>query len=128
MKIALTIWNGRIAPVFDVAKVAWVIESQDQQKIRETRMTLPESSPAAKIIQLKAQNVEVLICGAISRETMLTAQSQGLKIYAFLAGEAREILTAWQENRLTNGHFAMPGCSRRHCCCRRRQHGPHFNF
>ena len=124
MKIALTIWNGRIAPVFDVAGQALLIETQDRRKMREIPMVLPENSLTDKIQRLKDHGVALLICGAISREAMQLAQGNGIEVHGFIAGDVQDVWTAWRDDRLNTDGFAMPGCGqRRRCCCR----GKHRN-
>lgn len=121
MKIALTILNERIAPVFDVACKLMVLEIENGRVIRETMMTLPDKSPDEKIMLLQQSGIEQLICGAISCQVQAKLEKYSIKTYAFVAGDRREIITAWLNKRLEQGDFAMPGCGRQRKCCRRQR-------
>ncbi|MDD3116693.1 MAG: hypothetical protein PHO45_04925 [Victivallaceae bacterium] len=119
MKIALTVWNERIAPVFDVAGRILIFEVSDKQQTGEISAVLPSESAEAKIKFLTELKVDELICGAISCQVRLFAEASGIKVYGFIAGNYRKIIVAWCQNRLENGEYAMPGCNKRRRCCRR---------
>lgn len=113
--VALTIWNGRIAPVFDVAGRLWLADGAERREhaIRNTTCL------HARIAELKELGIDVLICGAISRPARMLAESRGIRVYGFIAGDREEVLSAWMRNELDTGLFAMPGCARRRQCRRR---------
>lgn len=121
MKVALTVWNGRIAPVFDVAGQLLIVdEEQDLKNGIECVMAETECLPA-RVTRLKRLGAEALICGAISRPARMLAESQGIRIYGFISGSLEDVFTAWRNHELGRKDFAMPGCARRHHCCRRRK-------
>lgn len=120
MKIALTVWNGRVAPVFDVSGQLLILETEAGQTINETVIDFSQESLIEKVSYLQTAGISQLICGAISCQAQTLAENDGIKVYAFIAGDCREIINAWQEKRLEQGNFAMPGCGRRRQCCRRR--------
>lgn len=112
MRIAITSWNNRIAPVFDVSRQIILVETQGKTIKQKGEMTFAAGSALEKISFLKANEVDVVICGAISRPTYLSAEAQGLKVRAFLSGEVFEVLQAFLEDRLDEVDFTMPGCGR----------------
>ncbi len=118
MKIALPIWNGRVAPVFDVTHRVVVVEADSGRALRCTEAPLPDGEPAQKVLALVQEGVHVLICGAISRPLQGLAVAKGLQVVPFVAGEVDEVLQAWLEGRLPDKPFAMPGCA----CGRPRRH------
>jgi len=120
MKIALTEWNGRIAPVFDVARQAILLDIEDGRVRGEERIALPEAHPHQKVLCLLEHGVAELICGAISCPVRAGAEQAGLKVHGFIAGDCREIVEAWRNQTLDHDRYAMPGCGRRRRCCRRR--------
>lgn len=107
MDLAVTVWNGRIAPVFDVAGHFLILSPE-----REERLIAMESgSPDERIRQLETLRVDTLICGAISRCAMLMAQQAGIRVCSFIAGDVAEVLDAWHKSQLLdNPRFTMPGC------------------
>lgn len=120
MKIALTVWNERIAPVFDVSGQLLILETANGQIINEVIIDFQQESLTDKVSYLQTLAVCQLICGAISCQAQELAEKCGIKVYAFIAGDCREVINAWLENRLEQGDFAMPGCGRQQKCCRRK--------
>lgn len=122
MKIALTIWNGRIAPVFDVARQLLTLEVNSRSATTEKHAAFTEVDLVNRIARLKELGVRILICGAISRSAQTLAESLGIEVNGFIAGDVKEVITAWRERRLDSKAFSMPGCggSRRKCCRRMR--------
>ena len=120
MKIAMTVWNGRVAPVFDVSGQLLVLETANGRIINEVVVDFSQESLIDKVSYLQTLGVCRLICGAISCPAQILTKNSGIKIYAFIAGDCREVINAWLENRLGQDDFAMPGCGRQQKCCRRK--------
>lgn len=113
MKVALTIWNNRISPVFDVAQHALLLEAEQSVILNQKVFDLPVDSPINKLTFLISQNVDLLICGAISRSLQLAIEEHGIKVYPFCSGEVSELIECWQKDQLDLVSFAMPGCGKR---------------
>ncbi len=111
MKIALTVWNGRIAPVFDVAGTIRLIE-YDGENIKEDKIViLPNENRVIKRVErLSELQIDTLICGAISRPVHRIIVDSGIKIYAFISGEVDEIIKALLAGNLEEKSYTMPGC------------------
>ena len=125
LKIAITEWNDRIAPVFDVTGQAIILEVNDGGIVREEKIALPEGCPREKVLVLREQDVRQLICGAISCHARMEAEIAGIKVYDFIAGDYREVIEAWRKRLLSRDRYAMPGCGRQKRCRRRqRNHFP----
>ena len=126
MKLALTIWNGRIAPVFDVAAQVRLFEV-DEGDIRPLEnQSLESMSLAERLSALNGWDVQVVICGAMSAPAQTLARQYGMEVHAFVTGTEQEVLQAWREGQLDTVQFAMPGCCRRRGMgygrqCRQRQ-------
>lgn len=118
MKAAITEWQGRVAPLFDVSGTVLVVESTPEgYSPAEPRVRLPLDGPHSKISTLEDLQVDTLICGAISRPVRESIEARGIKVYPFVSGEIDEVVAAWRQERLEQAAFTMPGCRR----CRRRQ-------
>ncbi|WP_161944647.1 NifB/NifX family molybdenum-iron cluster-binding protein [Sedimentisphaera salicampi] len=114
MKLAITIWAGRIAPVFDAAGKAVIIDvSPEGSELSRSEVVLPETSPFEKVSFLAEAGVDHLICGAISWPAQEFALSSGIEVLGFIAGDVEQVLSGWLSNSLTAASFAMPGCSGR---------------
>jgi len=116
MKTAITIWNNRVSPVFDVTGKALLYDAEGEKICSKQQLLLPDCCAAEKVACLVDAGTDVLICGAISRDALSTASNAGIRVYPFIAGEVREVLQACLAGRLEEGAFAMPGCSCNRVC------------
>ncbi len=113
MKIALIVWNGRIAPVFDTAPEAVVIETEGRKQIGRKVLPLPEDDPQEKLLTLIRADVSVLICGAISNPFRGQAAVYGMTVHPFLSGELENVIQAYLNGELETAIPPLPGCGRR---------------
>lgn len=112
MKAAFTIWNGRIAPVFDVAghiAVSHHCAPNDALQWLE----LPTGTAAEKLLFLHQQQIELLVCGAMTRSTLLIATSFNIEVQPFIAGDQQRVIECWHNNQPLEQLFVMPGCKGR---------------
>ena len=137
-KVALSIHEGRIAPVFEESRhiVIYDLEmSRDRGlleknlpiSILEKSSSVPNSGEPSfleKASLLSKAGVDCLICGAISRQAYYVTEAFGLKIYSFIAGSVFEIIEAWIQGRIDDEELKMPGyrrCRRPMMSCRSQQ-------
>jgi predicted Fe-Mo cluster-binding NifX family protein len=119
MKVVFTEWHGRIAPLFDVAQTALMVQTEAGGLSEEKTVGLPLASPLSKVAFLAEQSVDLLVCGAISRPVREAAEAGGIQVHPFVAGDIREVVDAWKNGRLDETGYSMPGCRR--CRHQRRQ-------
>jgi predicted Fe-Mo cluster-binding NifX family protein len=119
MKLAITVWNKRIAPVFDSAGSVLLLELDDDERLNPDLVDLRQSDLRRRVEILKDHTVGELICGAISREAERMVLEQGISVHSFIAGDIETVLQAWKQGALERSEFSMPGCACRH---RRRGH------
>jgi len=117
MRVALTVWEGRISPVLDTARSVAIADIAEGTPGTRRDEILPEDSPHGKVAQLRALDVEVLVCGAVSRPLASLVSSSGIRLIPFVAGELDEVLEAVITGRIPDSAFSMPGCG----CQRRRR-------
>ena len=123
MKLALATWNGRVSPVFDVARRILLLDVEDGRVTGRREEPLPGTDPLDQADRLAALGPRTLICGAVSQrmEALLTAR--GVQVVPFTAGPVEEVLAAWLAGDLPNPALSMPGCGGRGCCGGRRMRG-----
>jgi predicted Fe-Mo cluster-binding NifX family protein len=109
-KAAFAIWNNRIAPVFDVARHLHLVEAESGRIVRETQELLADELPARKALHLAERNIEVLVCGAISRPLQELVTAYGIQVIPFIAGDLQEVVQVWLSGGSDWRPFAMPGC------------------
>jgi predicted Fe-Mo cluster-binding NifX family protein len=113
MRLALSAFKDGISTVFDASDQFLIIETDgpnDFKKISEKFLT---TNPAGRALQLKNQEIDVLICGAISRQMQTAIISQGITVHSFIRGQVNDIVEAYQRNQLGQTDFLLPGCRRR---------------
>ena len=125
MIVAISVWNQRIAPVFDVSRNALVCRTEGDRLVRENREHLSAEDPVEKIHTLLELETEVLICGSISRNLLDLTEMYGMITFPFTTGHVEEVKTAFMQDRLAESGFARPGCRR---CRRMRCHGGRHRF
>jgi predicted Fe-Mo cluster-binding NifX family protein len=113
MKAAFSIWNARIAPVFDTARQVHIVEAESGRIVGEADEALPGDLPAQQVMRLAELGVGTLVCGAISWPLRGMVTASGLQVIPFITGTVSEVVQAWLGGTMGRGHFAMPGCRRR---------------
>jgi predicted Fe-Mo cluster-binding NifX family protein len=110
MRIAVPYWQGRVSPVFDVARNILLIDVQNGLELRRNKKPLVQKDVLARAKRVSQFGVDVLICGAISRLSELTLSSLGVKVIAHICGPVEDVIKAYVSDRLTENSFLMPGC------------------
>ena len=110
MRAAFSVWNDRIAPVFDVARHLWIVKTESGVIAQQCKEAFPDAPSVGKAIRLVELGVNDLVCGAISRSLQDILSAYGLRIFPFVAGNLQEVVHAWLNGTLERPVFAMPGC------------------
>ncbi|SDN32370.1 Predicted Fe-Mo cluster-binding protein, NifX family [Desulfonauticus submarinus] len=114
MKVGFTVWQNRIAPVFDVAKTLEIVEIENDSIIRECVATINTPLIWQKIKELELLGLDTVVCGAISRSVWEFLQARKIEVIPFISGHINEVKRAFLENKLIGSAiFAMPGCLKR---------------
>ncbi len=123
MKLALTVWNGRISPVFDACREVLVVDVdvEDGTVASSALHRIEGGSDLDRVARLAGMGVETLICGAISRPLHRELLARSVEVVGFVAGDVDVVLTAFLAGRLPGRDFAMPGCGGGRHRKRRRQ-------
>jgi len=119
VRAAFSLWNERIAPVFDVARHIWIIDAEDGRVVGQTGRRFSSDDPFERALRLNTLQINHLICGAITRNTYNALHDRGIEVISFVAGSFDQVLQAWLNGSVNDGHLAMPGCNRG------RRHGMH---
>lgn len=116
MRAGIAHWQGRISPVFDASDRMWLIELEDGREVRREDVALTARHPFERAREVSERGVELLCCGAISRELESALAAAGVEVAGFICGDIEAVIAALREGTPVEGRFAMPGC-----CGRRRQ-------
>ncbi|MBN1960104.1 MAG: NifB/NifX family molybdenum-iron cluster-binding protein [Deltaproteobacteria bacterium] len=109
-KVAVSIWDGRISPVFDVCRKVAIYDIENQNIIAHTNVSIVPNNTYLKIQKLIALGVDTIICGAISEALYQQLYDHGIIIYGFIAGDINQVINAFLNNTLNTPSLSMPGC------------------
>lgn len=118
MKTAISIFDKRIAPVFDTAREICLIDDTAENGSVRTFCRFEDDDLYAKVQWLAAQGIETLVCGAISRPMQMALTAAGIRVVSFICGDLEKVAEALPAGKLNEAVFVMPGC-----CGRRRGMG-----
>lgn len=110
MKAALTVWNSRVSPVFDVSREAVILVIEKGMVGARNTKNIEAPTTALKIDRLIELGVDTLICGAISEPLHKELTSRGVKVFGFVAGGIDAVVQALVAGTLPAPALSMPGC------------------
>jgi predicted Fe-Mo cluster-binding NifX family protein len=116
-KIAVTVWEQRVSPVFDSARTLLIAEIQGDALINTSYLTFDPDRPLELLQLLQAQKVMTLICGAVSAGPANMLETAGIELISFIAGDVHRVLETFLQGESLGTAFKMPGCGK-HICCR----------
>lgn len=112
MKIALSVFENRMSPVFDWSNQLVVIERDDSKEVNRAKYCISGMSPAARAEYLAGMNVNTLLCGGISITLLDRVEAHGITVIPWIAGDMEQVLGAFLEGRILSSNFFMPGSCR----------------
>jgi len=111
MRVAIPVWNGRVSPVFDVARRIH-LASVD----RETGLVRGESIHTLRHRQLASDlrglGVEVVICSAVTPSLEALLWVSGVEVISDVCGRPEEIVRAFAAGDTALDRFRAPGSKR----------------
>jgi predicted Fe-Mo cluster-binding NifX family protein len=96
LRVAFAAWNGRIAPVFDVARHVHLVDIGSSGVAAEADELVEVEAPVRRAARLAALGVQTLVCGAISRPQRAALEAYGLNVVPLVAGGLREVVDSWR--------------------------------
>jgi len=113
MKAALTVWDGRLSPVFDVSREALILTIENGAVAGRCTESIETPTATLKLDRLAELGVETLICGAISEPLQHELTTRGVEVVGFVAGEIDEVVESFLAGTLPTAALSMPGCCNR---------------
>ena len=104
-----------MSPVLDVAARLVLVRLKGDAELERREVVLLERRPAGMVQSLRELGVNVVICGALSRELLTALQQASVRVVPQVCGELDSVITAFRRGRLSQPGFAMPGCWRQMC-------------
>jgi len=110
VKAALAVWDGRMAPVFDVSREALVLTIEDGAITSRSTESIETSMTQLKLERLTALGIQTLVCGAITEPLQHELSARGVKVIGFVAGEIDDVVRSLLDGTLPTRALCMPGC------------------
>lgn len=106
MQLAIPVWEGRVSPVFDVAMRLLLVDVIGGEASFTHELHAQRADRVAMVAEL---GVDVVVCGAISRDLEERLLANGVGVVAEVRGDVSEVLRAYLEGSLSQARFSMPG-------------------
>lgn len=110
MKIAVSVWEGRVSPVFDTASRLLVLDVEETGEASRFEVFLDEQTCSRKCSRIQVLGVDILICGAISRYFQGILTASGIRVIPWVCGGVSEVVNAYMDGTLSQPRYLMPGC------------------
>jgi predicted Fe-Mo cluster-binding NifX family protein len=109
MRIAISIWEDKISPLFDTASKLLIIENETQKESYRYEVHLLKQDLSKKCRFMQSLQIDVLICGAVSRQFSEMLMASGIEVISGISGPARDVLETYQQGKPLHSKFFMPG-------------------
>lgn len=110
MKVAVTVWEERISPVFDASRRLLIATIEDRRITDRSYVLFDPAMPSNLAKILSELEVPVLICGAVSQVPATIMTNGGIQLIPFITGEVDRILEVYARGNSLAPAFVMPGC------------------
>jgi predicted Fe-Mo cluster-binding NifX family protein len=115
-RIAVTVWEQRISPVFDSGRTLLIAEIKNNALVSTSYLTFDFHQPAELLQMLHAEKVKIIICGAISEGSANILLAAGFQLISFITGDVGQVLETFVKGDPLGEDFKMPGCGKDICC------------
>jgi len=126
MRIAIPVHDTHVAAVADFTSELLLFDYQTGRQLDQRLVEFPSRLIPAKVATLVDLKVDLLICGALSREFAAMVVHSGIELLPFISGSIEEVLVAYNRGELSDQRFLMPGYQKGMRWCskgRRRRQG-----
>ncbi|MCP4685435.1 MAG: hypothetical protein GY867_08295 [bacterium] len=110
MKIGITVWQDRVSPVLDTAQSLLIVEFSGKDEVSRQIVRIPDTSLAQRAQYISHTELELLICGAISRYLEHYLLVRGVEVIPWIGGPIDRVLAAYSHDQLEDNSFQLPGC------------------
>ena len=110
MKLAIPIYNSNVSNVFDFSTRLLLVDIENSKEANRSEVALNSSLLPQRVGKLKNLEVDVLVCGAISRVLANMVTTSGIQVLPYITGSINDVLKAYLAGQLVQPQFTMPGC------------------
>lgn len=110
MRVAVTVWENRISPLFDATRTLLIADIHNRVVTGKHLVPFNCISPFSRAATLEELGVKTLICGGVSDFFANLIEARNIQIIPFVAGRVDEVIDAYLRDALCHKKFRMPGC------------------
>ncbi len=110
MKVAVTVWEERISPVFDASRCLLIADIENRCIMQRATVRFDPEMPSNLSRMLGDLGVPVLICGAVSQVPAAILTADGITLIPFITGDVERVLQVYANGDPLVPAFLMPGC------------------
>jgi predicted Fe-Mo cluster-binding NifX family protein len=110
MRLLIPIHEGRISPLFDVARTLLLVDVEGDVETARRELRIKETGQLERARRVASLGVHTVICGAISRSLEALLFSAGVSVIPNTCGPVEEVLAGFVTGRFGPRSFLMPGC------------------
>ncbi len=112
-RIAISIHNHRVSPLFDVADNFIIFEVNNNMVIKEYFIDTSDCSENRIVDRLSCEGVDVIICSAIHRCLADRIVNERVFLISGIVGSIDEVIKAFLNNNLIDDEYTMPGSGKK---------------
>lgn len=91
MRIALTVTQGRIAPLFETARRLWLV-TRERGEVRVRKVPLAGPTPADRVAQVLRSGADLVVTGGIARPFRYMLEGSGTAVMPWVTGPAEVLV------------------------------------
>lgn len=99
MRIAISTFNGKISPRFDVAPGLRLYEIREQKITSEKEISCEGWNDMERVHRLKELRVEILVCGGIPNYLSETLLNNDINVFPWVTGDVQDVLKKFLRKR-----------------------------
>jgi predicted Fe-Mo cluster-binding NifX family protein len=92
MRIAISTFNGKISPRFDVAPGLRLYEIKERKITSEKEISCEGWNDMERVHRLKELGVEILVCGGIPNYLCETLLNNNINVFPWVTGDVQDVL------------------------------------
>lgn len=108
--IAIPVLRSRVAPVLNWCTKVVLVDPRLPEPPMLEPLDWDPADPFKRLRMVHEKGVTTVICGILSQELLLYAESLGMEVLYGISGDISDVIQGYQKGRLDEACFRMPGC------------------
>lgn len=113
MKVAISVWENRVSPLFDAAGHILLVSGQKAHNWKQELLTVDSLTVFQRLGLLRKLKVDLFICGGITVSILEQVRNIPIQTIPFICGNVDTIIEAVMKGKDLRAMFSMPGHSRK---------------